>query len=98
MTDIQILFFCGLSVVFIAVMFLMLWKVHKVQVAMNNLSKEHDEEMGKVKDLCNKIYEKLKEVVEKVNPLLAGTVNQPDAEVFEAEYVPENEDDSAVIV
>ena len=76
MTNIQILFFCGLSVVFIGVMFLMLWKVHKVRVEMDNLQKEHAEEMKKMKELCNKIYEKLKEVVDKVNPLLAGTENQ----------------------
>lgn len=94
MTNIQILFFCGLSVVFIGVMFLMLWKVHKVRVEMDNLQKEHTEEMKKMKELCNKIYEKLKEVVDKVNPLLAGTVSQPNDEVFEAEYAEEPNGDS----
>lgn len=100
MTEIQILFFCGLAAVFIGVMFVLLWYVYKVKMDMANLRKEHEAEMQKMKDLCNKIYDKLKEVVDKVNPLLANTTSSPteNTEVFEAEYVPADEDDCAVIV
>ena len=62
---------------------------------MDKLS-QNDE---KFKDLSNKIYEKLKEVVDVVNPLLAKeqTVNKQDDII---DVVPEEafaEDESAVI-
>ena len=46
----------------------------------------------------NKIYEKLKEVVEKVNPLLANTTSftNKNEDIVEVEYAPVEED--AVIV
>lgn len=94
MTNIQILFFCGLSVLFIGVMFVMLWKMHKLKLEMSNLEASHKDDYEKLKNLSNKIYEKLKEVVEKVNPLLAANVESPNGEVFEAEYAEEANGDS----
>ena len=64
---------------------------------MENLKKEHAAEMGKMKDLCNKIYEKLKEVVEKVNPLLANDVSANNSEdIYEAAYVPVDEESPVI--
>ena len=98
MTNIQIMFFCGLSGVFIATMFLLLWKVHRVNVRISNLEKSYKEDFGKLKELSNKIYEKLKEVVEKVNPLLASATSSTNKneDIVEVEYAPVEED--AVIV
>jgi len=84
MTNIQILFFCALTIVFIGVMFLLLWKVHKVETRIDGVEKKYEENINKLKDICTDIYGKLKEVVDRVNPLLADKMT--DEEVFEAEF------------
>ena len=95
MTNIQVLFFCGLFAVMIAAQFFILWRQYRMNRRMDKLA-ENDE---KFKELSNKIYEKLKEVVDAVNPLLAKeqSVNK-DNDVIDV--VPEEvfvEEESAVI-
>ena len=95
MTNIQVLFFCGLFAIMIAAQFFILWRQYRMNRRMDKLA-ENDE---KFKELSNKIYEKLKEVVDAVNPLLAKeeTTNKNDDVI---DVVPEEafvEEESAVI-
>lgn len=72
MTNIQILFLSVLIVINIAIYFVIFAKEYKRDKRVSNLEAENE----KIKDYCNTLFDKLKEIVNKVNPLLASQTNE----------------------
>jgi hypothetical protein len=80
MTNIQLLFFSGLFAAMIVAQFVILYKMRKLE----KVTEELQDKSKKALDFCNTLYDKLKEIVDKINPLLKVA---PDTkgEVHEAE-------------
>lgn len=90
MTDIQIFFFCVLTTVLIISEIVLLWQFYRLKSKIKKTTEQYEENIEKMRSLCNKIYDKLKEVVDKVNPLLAQTDVKNDDSVQDAVFVEEN--------
>ena len=80
MTNIQLLFFSGLFAAMIVAQFVSLYKMRKLEKVTEELKDKNKKSL----DFCNTLYDKLKEIVNKINPLLEAA---PDTkgEVHEAE-------------
>ena len=66
MTNIQLLFFSGLFAAMIVAQFVILYKMRKLE----KVTEELQDKSKKALDFCNTLYDKLKEIVNKINPLL----------------------------
>ena len=87
MTNIQLLFFSGTFVAMIAVQFVLLYKMNKVENRINEVNGEIESLKSSNKkaiDFCNTLFDKLKEIVNKVNPLLAAAPDK-NTDVHEAQ-------------
>ena len=86
MTNIQLLFFSSIFVVMIVAQFVILYKMNKIGSRINDVNTEIEalkSSNKKALDFCNTLFDKLKEIVNKVNPLLEAA---PDnTEVHEAQ-------------
>lgn len=91
MTNIQIMLFCILTTLLVVSEVLLLIQYHLLKSKINKTTKLYEENINKMQGLCNKIYDKLKEVVDKVNPLLAtANAESKNDDVQEAVFVEEN--------
>lgn len=79
MTNIQMLFFAGMFVVCTVTLFAAMYQIYKTNKRLAELESSNK----KALDFCNTLYDKLKEIVNKINPLLEAMPD--DAEVHEAE-------------
>ena len=68
----------------IVAQFVILYKMQKFDKRVSEL----EDKNKKALDFCNTLYDKLKEIVDKINPLLKAMPD--DAEVHEAEIKEEN--------
>ena len=84
MTNIQMLFFAGMFMVCTVTLFAAMYQIHKTSKRLAELESSNK----KTQDFCNTLYDKLKEIVDKINPLLKAMPD--DAEVHEAEIKEEN--------
>lgn len=90
MSNIQIFFFCVLTTILTISEIVLLWQYHRLKAKIKKTTEQYEENIEKMKSLCNKIYDKLKEVVDKVNPLLAQTNTTTNDNIQDAVFTEEN--------
>lgn len=88
MENIQILFFSGMITANIFLYFFIFWREKNREKRVKTI----EENYVKVVDLYNSLFEKLKEVVVKVNPLIAAYDDNSDKnnEVYDVKETSEN--------